>query len=217
MQCAIWWILIGNAIGSVLRVDSDTASEAKGRFARICIHVNLDKPLTTSILLEGVVQEVLYEGINTLCFSCGRVGHQREGCPFTVNEKTPSLEVKGPVSSTNKADISGEAGGYSQEAGKVDFDLKGDRKDTYGLWLLVKRKNKAEGLRNINQGVGVGPRKGYFRNVESPTRQVHIAREKLPYNARYGPDKEIKKPSHKVPLSPSSVRERKKQPPFYTQ
>lgn len=66
--------IIGNAIGSVLRVDSNTASEARGRFTRICIHVNLDKPLTTSILLEGVVQEVLYEGINTLCFSCGRVG-----------------------------------------------------------------------------------------------------------------------------------------------
>lgn len=66
---------IGSAIGPVLRVDSNTASEARGRFARICIQVNLDKLLTTSILLEGVVQEVLYEGINTLCFSCGRVGH----------------------------------------------------------------------------------------------------------------------------------------------
>lgn len=125
--------------------------------------------------------------------------------------------MEGPVSSTDKANMSREAGGYSQEAGKVDFDLKGDGKDTYGLWLLVKRKNKAEGHRNINQGVGVGPGKGYFQNGEPPTRQVHITREKLPYNARYGPDREIKKPSHKVPLSPSSVRERKKQPPFSTQ
>lgn len=99
--------IISNAIGSVLRVDSNTTSEARGRFARICIYVNLDKLLTTSILLEGVVQEVLYEGINTFCFSYGRVGHQREGCPFTVNEKTPSLEVEGPVSSIDKADMSG--------------------------------------------------------------------------------------------------------------
>lgn len=54
----------------------------------------------------------------------------------------------------------------------MDFDLKGDGKDTYGLWLLVKRKNKAEGLLNINQGVGVGLGlgKGYFRNGEPPTR-----------------------------------------------
>lgn len=125
--------------------------------------------------------------------------------------------MEGLVSSTDKADRSGEAGGYSQEVGKVDFDLKGDGKDTNGPWLLVKRKNKAEGLRNINQGVDMGSGKGYFWNGEPPTRQVHIAHEKLPYNARYGPDREIKKPSHKVPLSPSSVRERKKQRPFSTQ
>ena len=33
---------------------------------------------------------------------------------------------------------------------------------------------------------------------------------------RYGFDKENKEAGHRVPLSPSSVRERKKQPPFST-
>ena len=66
---------VGNAIGPVLWVDSNTASEVRGRFVRIFIQVDLNKPLTTSILLEGVVWEVQYEGINTLCFFCGRVGH----------------------------------------------------------------------------------------------------------------------------------------------
>ena len=95
--------------------------------------------MITSILLEGVV-EVLYEGINTLCFSCGRVGHRREGCPFTVKDMKRASEVERPGSPADKADTSGEDGGYSQEAGKVDFDLKGDGKDAYGPWLLVKRK-----------------------------------------------------------------------------
>ena len=106
-----------------------------------------------SILLKRVVQEVLYEGINTLCFSCGRVGHQREGFPFTVKEITRTSEVVGPDSSADKADTSGVAGAYSQEARKVDFDLKGDGKDAYGPWLLVQRKKaraKTKGLRNTN-------------------------------------------------------------------
>ena len=117
---------IGNAIGPVLRVNSNTASEARGRFARICIPVNLDKPLTTFILLEGVVQEVLYEGISTLCFSYGRVGHRREYCPFTIQEMTPAAMMEESNDSADQAKTSGEVGDISKEAGKVDPDLKGD-------------------------------------------------------------------------------------------
>uniref|UniRef100_A0A7N2KTI6 DUF4283 domain-containing protein n=1 Tax=Quercus lobata TaxID=97700 RepID=A0A7N2KTI6_QUELO len=36
---------IGKAIGPILRIDSHTANGEKGRFARLCIQVNLDKPL----------------------------------------------------------------------------------------------------------------------------------------------------------------------------
>ena len=75
---------VGSAIGLVLWENLNTASNVRGRFARICIQVDLNKPLSTRILLEGVVQEVQYEGINTLCFSCGRVGHRREGCPYII-------------------------------------------------------------------------------------------------------------------------------------
>lgn len=116
---------VGSAIGSILRVDSNTTLEVRGRFTRICIQVNLDKPLITSILLEGVVQEVLYEGINTLCFSCGQVGHRREGHSYTITEKEQALTVVGEASSaTKKSEILG----------------KGDGKEAYGPWLLVRRK-----------------------------------------------------------------------------
>ena len=79
---------IGSAIGPVLRVDLHTATEARGRYAQICVQVDLSKPLIRSILLEGTIQEIQYEGINTLCFSCGRVGHRKEGCPYFVKTNT---------------------------------------------------------------------------------------------------------------------------------
>ena len=75
---------IGSAIGPVLWVDSHTATEARGRYGRICVQVDLNEPLTRSILLEGMVQEIQYEGIKSLCFSCGQVGHRKKGCPYTV-------------------------------------------------------------------------------------------------------------------------------------
>lgn len=36
---------IGNAIGLVLGIDSNTTSEVRGQFARICVQVDLSKPL----------------------------------------------------------------------------------------------------------------------------------------------------------------------------
>lgn len=36
---------IGRAIGTVLRIDTHTASEARGRFARLCVQVDINKPL----------------------------------------------------------------------------------------------------------------------------------------------------------------------------
>lgn len=133
---------IGNAIGPVLRVDSNAASEARGCFARICIQFNLDKPLISSILLKGVIQEVLYEGISTLCFSCGHVGHRQEGCPFIIKERTPSTVVEGTSSSTDHVETNGEVGDYSQEAGKVESKLKGDRKEVYGPCFLLRGRKQ---------------------------------------------------------------------------
>ena len=43
--------IIGNAIGKVLRVDTFTASETRGRFARICVQVDVEKPLATAIMI----------------------------------------------------------------------------------------------------------------------------------------------------------------------
>lgn len=40
-------------IGHVLRIDMHTEAETRGRYARLCIQVNIEKPLTTSIILGG--------------------------------------------------------------------------------------------------------------------------------------------------------------------
>ena len=66
---------IGKTVGTVLQIDTHTASETRGRFARPCVQIDVTKPLVTGILIGKVEQLVLYEGIHRLCFDCGRVGH----------------------------------------------------------------------------------------------------------------------------------------------
>ena len=77
---------IGSVIGSVLQVDSYTATSSRGSYARLCIQIDMDKPLITSIKVGRLVQRVMYEGISTLCFCCGHLGHKQEICPYSVRK-----------------------------------------------------------------------------------------------------------------------------------
>ena len=71
---------IRKAIGNVLRVDTYTTSETRGRFARLCVQVDVDKPLINTVLIGRFEQAVTCKGIHKMCFSCGRLGHRRESC-----------------------------------------------------------------------------------------------------------------------------------------
>uniref|UniRef100_A0A2N9ERH6 CCHC-type domain-containing protein n=1 Tax=Fagus sylvatica TaxID=28930 RepID=A0A2N9ERH6_FAGSY len=78
---------IGSGLGPVLRVDFNTAAGTIGRFARICVQIDLDKPLARTVRVGKTRLAVIYEGIGLLCFHCGRIGHRSELCPSRVLEK----------------------------------------------------------------------------------------------------------------------------------
>ena len=42
---------IGGAIGKVFRIDTHTAMEDRGRYTRLCIQVDVNKPLANTILI----------------------------------------------------------------------------------------------------------------------------------------------------------------------
>nr|POE70008.1 uncharacterized protein CFP56_78128 [Quercus suber] len=86
---------VGSTIGPVLRIDSHTFNGAKGRFARICVQINIDKPLINSIKIGKMVQPVQYEGIHMLCFACGCIGHRKDSCPSIVRGPKPTIDNEG--------------------------------------------------------------------------------------------------------------------------
>ena len=130
---------IGRAIGPVLRIDSHTASWERGRFARLCVQVNLDKPLVRKIFIGKLEQCVLYEGINALCFSCGRIGHKLEACPYIVREQNKDQ-------SKDQHEVHNESSDTQEEGGLKDKGKEKSQED-YGEWMVVTRKkvsNKAK-------------------------------------------------------------------------
>ncbi|KAL8150227.1 hypothetical protein V2J09_020035 [Rumex salicifolius] len=66
---------IAAAIGNPIRVDLNTLTTARGKFARICVEINITKPLLGSIMVNDEKVFLEYEGLDTICYGCGMYGH----------------------------------------------------------------------------------------------------------------------------------------------
>ena len=85
---------LGRALGTVLRVDMHIATEAQGRYACVCVQVDVSKPLVTSVCIGQRNQLVTYEGVSKLCFSHSRLGHRNETCPYTIKPPSPPKDSR---------------------------------------------------------------------------------------------------------------------------
>nr|POE44962.1 uncharacterized protein CFP56_79677 [Quercus suber] len=143
---------IGENIGKVLRIDFHTVMEARGKNARLCIQVDLNKPLINTVIIGRIEQGVMYEGIQRLCFSCGRIGHRADCCPYTIREgKNPlaaTEEDQGNQSRKHHAEH--EAGRTDDSGGTPNVCEEGEPEGQYGPWMVVRRK------RNGSKGATLG-------------------------------------------------------------
>ncbi|KAI9079593.1 hypothetical protein K1719_038420 [Acacia pycnantha] len=71
---------LGNAIGKAIRLDIHTAQRTRGKFARMCVELDLTKPLIPSYFVENQKLNIVYESLSMLCTMCGWYGHNKEGC-----------------------------------------------------------------------------------------------------------------------------------------
>ena len=147
---------IGESIGKVLKIDLHTAMEARSRYTRLCVQFDINKSLINSILIRRFEQVVTYEGIQRLCFSCGRVGHKVEACPYTIRKE------KGPSTSSEEVQES-QAFNADDESAKHRRVDDGDTRNTceskdvegqYGPWMIVSRRRY--GQRGTRTGHGSG-------------------------------------------------------------
>lgn len=71
---------IAKGLGKPLRVNATTLNLERARFARVCVEVNLSKPLQGSVLINGGRYFVSYEGLTNICARCGIYGHSIHKC-----------------------------------------------------------------------------------------------------------------------------------------
>lgn len=78
---------LGNVVGRSLKVDIYTLNligeqlrVERGRFARVCIEIDLRKSLLAKVRCGRKMYVVEYEGLGLICFGCGRYGHRKDEC-----------------------------------------------------------------------------------------------------------------------------------------
>lgn len=150
--------MIGNLIGKTLKVDSVTYLKERGRFARICVELDLAKSLTPAIRIFGKARSIEYEGLHLICFHCGRYGHHQELCPDRQNVATHDAQDTKGGSEEGKArdtrdnlEDRTDSGTSSRESVSVMKRSRHDGVDggsvdnppqpgeSMGVWNLVKR------------------------------------------------------------------------------
>ncbi|XP_061374737.1 uncharacterized protein LOC133316952 [Gastrolobium bilobum] len=72
------YLAVGDWLGKFIRLDNETTNLATGKFARICLELDLSQPLKAEHMIEGRYKKVEYEGLHLICYTCGKYGHKSE-------------------------------------------------------------------------------------------------------------------------------------------
>ncbi|KAI9111727.1 hypothetical protein K1719_017417 [Acacia pycnantha] len=76
-------------------VNFQNSEDYMGEFARMCVELDLTKPLVPEFIVEGQKMCVVYESLSSLCTKCGWCGHNKDGCVnFHKKKAEGAMEVE---------------------------------------------------------------------------------------------------------------------------
>ena len=82
----------GEKIGKLVKIDEVTSLVSRDHFARMCMEIDLEKPLISKSQLRHKERKIEYESIHLVCFSCGRFNYRNDECPSRQETTPPKLE-----------------------------------------------------------------------------------------------------------------------------
>ncbi|KAF5933508.1 hypothetical protein HYC85_029679 [Camellia sinensis] len=128
-----------NTLGKLHKMDIHTVNGDRGRFARLCIQIELAKPLIAKITVGSSLVKVAYEGLSSVCFHCGLIGHRVGECQNTANKNTPV------ANQANTPPADGEP---------------------FGPWMLVQKRSKSSKKPEPASHSNVQPQKVWVKKTE---------------------------------------------------
>ncbi|KAI9105114.1 hypothetical protein K1719_022830 [Acacia pycnantha] len=133
---------IGSIFGDVIRVDYNTDSGDRGKFARLAVSIDLTKPLTSRIQVDGELILVEYEGLPSICFNCGRYSHLKEAFPMNL-ASSGGVQPENPTAPAQKE---GSAVTDMMPGENTDFGSSVATTSRYGVLSEVEHFEDAQQL-----------------------------------------------------------------------
>ncbi|CAN1807877.1 hypothetical protein LINPERHAP1_LOCUS25208 [Linum perenne] len=115
---------IDNHIGKTVKIDMATTEGARGRYARVCVEVDLSKPLIGKYMIEDRILNVEYESLENIFFTCGHYGHKMDTCPSIIS----------PQGATE----------MDKQAEEISNSNKKEEEGDLGVWRTVQRRQKGK-------------------------------------------------------------------------
>jgi hypothetical protein len=148
---SLLWAL-ASMVGNPVKVDLHTLRVERGRFARMCVEIDLTQPVVGRVGINGEWYQVQYEGLHIICTQCGCYGHVLKDCVQIKNK--PIAEVVTTTSSTTRENTP-VTPHQTQPVEKIteentpNMSYNGDEGDPnflHGDWIRVERKKRGNKL-----------------------------------------------------------------------
>ncbi|CAL1410373.1 unnamed protein product [Linum trigynum] len=112
---------IGRRIGRPIRIDEATRTAARSDYARVCVQVDLTRPLLSKFSIRGKKYFIQYEGLENICLNCGTYA-EKWGCSCVKSQAPMEAEhtVQEPTPAANQ------------------------NEPLYGEWMIAKRKPRTQ-------------------------------------------------------------------------
>ncbi|KAL4373502.1 hypothetical protein AHAS_Ahas05G0088200 [Arachis hypogaea] len=157
-QMANHYLLVQRAvskIGTMLKIDQNTSIRSRGKFAWLCVEVDLQRQLVLAIQVLGREFKIEYEGLHMIYFGCGKYGHRQELCPDKRDENVvmPVVATTTETNSTTLMDKEGfdlagipQTESFQTQSGAINAESN----------PLISRQTNGEGKRNDALFLGLG-------------------------------------------------------------
>lgn len=233
---------MASAIGRPIKVDTNTLKFERGKFARVCVEVDLTAPVVGKIWVNGHWYKVQYEGLHLISSSYGCYGHLGRNCPRaaantgkvhlnhqeTANQQPTTTMPPQLVLAANNNNGNVSIPNHNDLSTINDKLISNDEgiNELHGDWLLVTRRKKTATNPSFNAHKNVTHRANKFsalsnlapQNRPNPTTQKFPQRP-TPIDASRGRSAPIQKrqrqeESTQSPIIKQSLTNQKVKPPM---